>query len=127
MSGDGAPAEKKAMIYTRRTDAELETLAQDIVAGRVFTSMAIPVGQERMLGGIFMPLGFCDTEALKEFERLEVSLFYEEMHKAAPRSVNGFPTFFSLKFLDIEDHKKLLERLVEVQKFMDSRKEEAAG
>jgi hypothetical protein len=110
------------------TDAEVETLAQDVVARRVFGSWDLgPPGSPDMLRMIFMPLGFMTAEDVAALKAANITNFYEYLDKAGPRSVNGYPCFFSMKLLDQDDSKRLLASVLELQSVLKRRMEEASA
>lgn len=113
--------EKAERQYKPKSDAELEQLAQDIYAGRIFTSQHCEPGHITL---VFMVLALCGKDDIEWFKANDVTLFYEYVDKAGPRSVNGNPCFLSLQYLDREDHKKLDLRYQEIKAFMDARKVE---
>lgn len=98
-----------------KTDTELEQLAQDIVAGRVYSSY------NEGWHDSFMVLRFLDKEQLDELQRREIAFVYEYMDKAGPRSVNGQPVFFSVNYLTKEEYKRLHPRVQEVAKLLGDR------
>jgi len=99
-----------------RPDAELRQLALDILDGRVFTSQQI--GQyERveMILMIFMPLLLMDEHAAKQMAARGPGLIYEHMSKALPRTINGYPTFFSFHVLSKPDTVKITSYIKELE------------
>jgi len=80
--------------------SELRRLAIQYVAGNVYTSNNVP---ENLLYSVFMPLVFMDDtqrDLLKE-----AGLIYAVVGQDTTSGwgVNGYPTFFSFKFLSKED------------------------
>lgn len=94
------------MDTIKRTPAELKQLAIDIRAGQVFTSLHAP---EDMWSHIFMPLIFMGAKEVLEMIVYMPGMMYEYMEKAGPRAINGYPCFFSVNFLDMEDTKYVIE------------------
>ena len=102
-----------------RTPQELKQLAFDIVAGNVFTDRHIHArDMPRMLNSVFMVLSFMDQEAFDNFMALDPVIFFEDMHKASPGSVNGYPTFFSMQYLNKKDWDVVREHIKELQAYM---------
>jgi len=88
----------------KRTETEIKQLAKDIKNNLVFTDRHIREGDlENMLPSIFMVLLLMDDETSKKLQDDKPYLFYEYYDKASPRSINGYPSFFSLQYLDKED------------------------
>jgi hypothetical protein len=79
---------------------QLSKLADDIIAGKVFGSWDI-AGDSMDLGMIFFPLLFGAKLPPN------VGHVYEYLHEADPRSINGYPIFFSCHVLTQNDMKAL--------------------
>jgi len=109
------------LSYVSLTDPEVRELALGIMAGTVFTdrqlldprditmvfpvlSMMTPEQYQESVIDVVLPGGIEDAAP--------VGLIYEHLDKAGPRSVNGYPMFFSLRVMSPSD----LER---VQGVMD--------
>lgn len=85
-----------------RTREELKTLAIDIAEGRVFHDRLL--GDDKgMLASVFMPLMLMDKAQIDALAVLKPVFFYEYYSEAGPRSVNGFPIFFSFSYLNQEE------------------------
>jgi hypothetical protein len=117
------------MKYTPRSDVELETLAFDAFSGKIFTSFDCPRVED--LPMVFMVLALMTKEqlvALKgETEEETPYIFYEYLSEAGPRSVNGMPTFFSVRYLNKTDFEKFKLRYTEIDELFKARKEKAGG
>ena len=95
----------------------LSKLAKDIAMNLVFTDRHIR--NDRDLGMVFMPLilgAFAD--ATDEYKN-DIGLIYEYYDKAGPRSINGYPIFFSLAFVSKKDAKIVWEKVEKIQKIME--------
>ena len=90
----------------RRT--ELKRLAVDIVEGKVFGTWNIPSEDRNLVPLIFVPLCFIDEKQFRKLKSRKVAHVYEYLYKAGPRSVNGYPIFFSCRFLTRKDWKKVV-------------------
>ena len=96
-------------------EEELKKLAVDIVNGKVFTSLHLEGDDMNLLGHIFTP---CLFGALEEIDTSNLGLIYEYLDKAGPRSINGYPTFFSMKILSMADNEKLFEYMNKYRELM---------
>lgn len=76
----------------------LNAIAHGIISGTIFTDRH--VRDKEMLPMVFIPLALMDEKGRELFLAEKPDLVYEELHKAAPSSINGYPIFFSLKFLN---------------------------
>ena len=72
-----------------KTEKELKKLAKDVYEGNVF--IAVEKESLECAFGIML--------ALTTFPEDTVALF-EDISKAGPRSINGYPTFFSCGYLN---------------------------
>lgn len=104
------------MEYQAKTDAELEQLAQDMEAGRLWTSYHGEGWKDS-----FMVLHLMSPEQLEELRALDVTFFYEYVDQAGPRGINGQPSFFSIKYLNRADHEKFHGRFVEIHEYNQAR------
>jgi hypothetical protein len=109
------------LSYVSLTDPEVRELALGIMAGTVFTDRQLLDPQDITM--VFPVLSMMTPEQYQESvidvvlpggieDAAPVGLIYEHLDKAGPRSVNGYPMFFSLRVMSPSD----LER---VQGVMD--------
>ena len=107
---------KAPYVYRPKTDEELKTVALGIISGTIVSSLNV---KPEMLHMVFMPLGFMSAEHLEDMERAEITLIYEELSAAGPRSINGMPMFMSCHQLNKTDHERLLEMITKIQDAID--------
>jgi hypothetical protein len=105
--------------YVSKTDAEIKELALQLYRGEIFTSMQIPEESMQLLGSIFMPLIFLDAIAQKQLIVNGAFSFYEFISEAGPRSINGFPSFISMRYLNKEDTRRVLDRFFVIEKALN--------
>ena len=101
-------------------DEGIAKLAMDMAHGRVFGTWDIPA--HRLyddVSMVFMPLVFMDEEAHADLQEREVVHLYEYLDKAAPRSVNGYPSFFSMHVLSEGDWQVLLPKVRKIASAME--------
>lgn len=115
--------EDKPFVYATKTDAELETLAWDVVSRRVFGSWDIPDPPDVSM--VFMVLALMKPEHAAQLRENKIAHCYEYMDKASPRSVNGMPCFFSAQFLNEDDAGKLRVRVEALEEIRKQRQKEA--
>lgn len=96
-----------------KTNDELYQLAKDYTDGKVFSNLHIKEGDERLLFIIFSPI-YLMSDNLTDGT---FSLVYEYISKSGNRSINGYPTFTSCKFLKkdefeifVEYHNKIIDQ-----------------
>jgi len=85
---------------------KLLELARDFRAGHVFTDRHLRSLDDLTM--VFMPLIFADQSLLDRLAQEPPGMFYEHLSQAGPRSVNGYPCFFSVKALSIDDTSALM-------------------
>lgn len=108
-------SEKTPFSYTTKTDDEIKELARAVVSQQVFIGTMIPIEDaNRMMPSVFMPLMFIEPDTLKQMDELNV-VPYEFMDKAGPRSVNGYPSFMSMQFINHDDYRRLIEKVKAVE------------
>ena len=117
--------------YTRKTDEEVRELALALFKGEIFTSAHLRNQSDVTM--VFMPIALgCfspqgDNNAEKFIDEVnsrpvieDIAVVYEYMSKAGPRSINGYPCFTSLSFLNKEDWKRVLEKHKEIESALSS-------
>jgi len=104
-------ARKLVPLLPSKTDQELQQLAFGIYSGNIFTDRHIdPSDVEHMLGMIFMPLAFSDPTTLPP----NIGCIYEHVLAAGHMGINGFPTFTSMKMLNIEDANIVFQKVKQI-------------
>lgn len=99
---------KPPHCYPNLTDQELKTLAVDIHNRKVFTDLHLRE-DHKMIGSVFMPVGLGAFEEWTKEDIMTIGLVYEYLDKAGPMSVNGYPTFYSMKIISSEQMEKVWE------------------
>ncbi len=98
------------MKYEPKPDKDLKELAQRLYRGEIFCDRNIqPEDRPRMLSSVFMVLALAEPKFIKEMQDANIDFIYEEMSKAGPMSVNGYPTFMSCQMLDKGDGQKVMD------------------
>lgn len=110
-----------------KTDEELYQIATDMLEDKVFTSYQIPEYALSNLTMIFMPLLFMDEKQKKAMKRHKASMFYEYYTEAGNRSVNGYPIFMSMRYINIDDSTRLREIYEKIKEKKESLIQEILG
>lgn len=121
-------AEKQRLVRGNRTTDELKTIVRDALSDKIFFDRMIgPHEGPEMLRMIFLPLVFVGPTDHSESEwpvkwsdlpddlRAEyynvmfadVGGFFEYYDKAGPPSINGYPCFFSVHVLSVQDAERV--------------------
>lgn len=95
---------------------ELHELATGILTGQVFSDRTVmaSVPEDRVvqtLGMIWMPLGL---GVLQGRDPSNIGLIYSWLRDAGPRSVNGFPIFYSMNLVHKDQLQLLQDKLNEL-------------
>lgn len=93
------------------TEKQINQVALDLFNGKIFTDRHLTEHDDVAM--VFMPLVF---GGLDEETRKEIGLIYQNMDQAGPMSVNGKPTFFSMRFANKEDTKKIFTKCKAIDK-----------
>jgi len=107
-------AEEKKEFLPDRSNDELNQLAKDLHAGRIFTDRHI--NNQEDFPHVFMIVGLGGFSKLNKEDVEKIGLVYEYLDKAGPRSVNGMPIFMSIQMLNINDTNKLIEKYEKLRK-----------
>ncbi len=107
--------------YVRKTNAEIRELALGLRSGTIFGSWQLR--EPDLLVNVFMPLLFMTDVQRKSLIRDEVIHFYGAIADAAPRSINGYPIFFSMQLLNKEDAERMNAALKQLEAFMSDEEE----
>lgn len=90
--------------FYRMTNDDLRKFVDDFCSGRIFTMHHLPEGSSSwLLSMVFLPLAF---GAFQNFEKEDVDnigTIYEDISKAGPRCINGYPQFFSMFVMHKDD------------------------
>lgn len=108
--------ERQPYVYTPKTDQELEALAWDIVAGKVWGTWSAPDAHMS-----FMVLAMLRPEDAEDMKAQEIVHVYEYMDKAGERGINGMPSFMSMSLISKTDTIKLNARMKEIIDFKKRR------
>ena len=88
-----------------KSQAELKQIAIDLFDGKIFCDRNLrDIMDARM---VFMVIGLGGMEDFTEQEMGNIGLLYEYLDKAGPRSVNGYPCFFSVQLLTKVESEKM--------------------
>jgi len=85
-----------------KSDKELKQIALDLHSNKIFCDRhlkQITKHDPHFIKMVFMPLVFMDGKELEKLRKRRVDFIYEYYDKAAPRNINGYPCFFSMRCL----------------------------
>jgi hypothetical protein len=98
------------MSLPRMSDAELREFVLGVCDDKVFTSAHLQQreGGLDLLRMVFLPLALGAMKEAPEAHIKDVGLMWEWMREAGPRSINGYPMFFSVRFMHQLDWERAL-------------------
>ena len=100
--------------YERKSEEEITQIARGIYKNEIFSSLQIDPKDQNLVISIFMPLAFLSPLMRKQLVIDEITNFYAEMKNAGPKSINGYPCFFSVYYLDREDTERVINKYEEI-------------
>jgi len=103
--------------YIPKTDKEIKEIALGIYKGIIFTSNQIK--DNSSIGMVFSAFLLSPPEYKKWLEENKISMLYEHLDKAGPRSINGYPMFISHGHLNNEDEIRVKEKFEEIKNLME--------
>ena len=115
MANEWAVGALKPTKFPDQSPEFLAKLAKDIATNLVFTSHHIREFDSQNIGMIFMPLMLGALAGTTEQYRASIGMVYEYHDKAGPRSINGYPIFFSCNLLSMSDTKVVWEKVEKIQ------------
>jgi len=105
--------------FPEMTITEKNRLARDIATEKVFMDIFVRKEDAHHLATIFIPMGLMSWDGWTEEDKAQLGGVYEYMSEASPRSINGYPSFFSCKLLHKDDRMYVLEKAREIRKLLD--------
>jgi len=95
-------------------DNERRSIALQMLEGAIFTSLQfseweMKPGNSSIIGLVFMPCLFGAFEGYTQDELDDIGFLYEEMSKAGPRGINGYPVFTSFRVANKNDQLVIME------------------
>lgn len=103
--------------YKQLTEEEIKKLADDMYRGLIFTDRHVQNHDD--VPRVFMPLALLEKEQIEELKAGDPGMIYEYMDKAGPMSINGMPMFWSFRFLNQEDAKKVMEKYLQIKEAIE--------
>lgn len=107
--------------YKPLTAEEQESLAWDILGGRVFGTWQVPEQDAHLIASIFLPLIFASEDQRQWMKDNSIIHVFEYISEAGPRNINGYPCFFSAHYLNDVDTKAVQARFNEIKALRDKR------
>lgn len=111
----------KPQVYPSKSVSELKKIAHDIYIGKVFCNRQV---EPNMFGTVFMVWSLLDPMEKKKMIDCGMSMVYSDMQDAGPRSVNGYPIFWSMSVLNKQDDRKVYMYYKQIQEKMGQYKGE---
>lgn len=103
--------------YKQLTEEEIKKLADDMYRGLVFTDRHIQNHDD--VSRVFIPLALLEKEQIEKLKVEDPGMIYEYMDKAGPMAIDGMPMFWSFRFLNQEDAKKVMEKYFQIKEAIE--------
>jgi len=100
-----------------KTSEELKKIAVDLYEGRIFCDRHIEDATDLRI--VFMPIALGAFAESSEDELKNIGMIYEYLEQAGPRSVNGYPSFFSLNILTKDETKIMFDHYENYKKLKE--------
>lgn len=95
---------KPALEVPRMSEEDLKKFVLDFLAGQIFTDKHInPNSSQDVVGMVFMPLVMGAFAEYSPDSLRQIGCIWEYNSQAGPRSINGYPVFFSMHFMHVDD------------------------
>lgn len=115
------PMVPRSKQFPVMSTADMKTLAKDIATGKVFMDIFLKEQEVGKIGHlIFMPMMFMDWSDWTDEDKAQFGAVYEYFDKAGPRSINGYPIFFSCRFIHRDDLRVVWRMAQKIQKTLDN-------
>lgn len=109
------PSELTEPKVRRLSREELAEFVMGVCDGTIYTSVGLSSLEIRL---VFAPIVFGAFEGFTDGEIEQLGCLWQYLDQAGPRSINGRPSFMSMRLLHIEDA-RIAE--VEIKKELDRR------
>ena len=93
----------------RMTNADIKDIVRGIISGHLFVGSQVPPD---LLPSVFMPLLFAEKN---QIDWDHVGNIIEDISKAGPRSINGYPMFMSCRLIHKDDWAVIADRVLAAQ------------
>lgn len=100
-------------MIPKKTPEEINELALAINRNEVFCSRQLR--DPSLLSVVFMPIGLGAVADWPQEQLEDIGEIYSYIKDASPRSVNGYPSFFDVNFVNKEDWKTVVEKLMKLE------------
>lgn len=107
MADEQPSEEKPPEKHQDRSEKQLRKIALDIADGKVFGTWMLHENETNMIGHIFMPFILGGKEFADQLIANKIAHFFEYYEKAGPRSINGYPIFWSIRCVSETESEKL--------------------
>jgi hypothetical protein len=94
-------------VIKKLTGPELAQFVRRYCDGRIYLMADVP--DEAMIRTVFMPLAMGALASWSEAALQQIGMIYEEIEQAAPMTIDGLPTFLSMRLLHADDWTKAVE------------------
>ena len=101
------------------SEERIKQLGIDLYKELIFTSLQISNPDD--IGMVFMPIFFMDETEMAEFKESKPFVLFEYITEAGPRSINGYPVFWSFHHATEEEWKQIYDIYNKMKRFEDEK------
>jgi hypothetical protein len=112
--------ENKKWTFSEKTPEELRQIGADIYEGKVFTDRHISKNSLDITPSIFLLIALGAFSKAPEEYIDNIGMIYEYLSEAGPRSINGYPMFFSLQVLSEEQAKVVINAYLQYKEIKEN-------
>ena len=102
-----------------KTDEELKIIAQDLYTDKIFCDRHLRYPKSE-LNMVFMIILLMEKKDALKFQKEKPAFIYEYMNKAMPGSINGYPMFLSMQYLNQNDSEKMWKYHEKIKSSIDN-------
>lgn len=98
------------------SEEEISKIALDLYKGQIFCDKHIDSKEKPvMLPMIFLPVGLGCFGSYSKEELKEIGMLFQYYTEAGNQTINGYPTFMSVRVINVEDSKKVFDLVESLQ------------
>jgi hypothetical protein len=112
--GPEEEGEKYPEEIRRMSKEELATFVREFRGGQIFSSAHISEGDDHIIRMVFLVLTLGGLHDAPDSYLNSIGLIWEYFSNAGPRSINGYPQFFSCHLMHRDDWDRARKAIIEL-------------
>lgn len=98
----------------RMSKEDMAKFIREFRSGQIFSSAHLPEHDDRLIPMVFLVLTLGALYGAPDSYINSIGLIWEYLKQAGPRSINGYPQFFSCRLVHKEDWEKIRKTIIEL-------------